>query len=162
MDQGEGHFIAKMVKHGEQELSPIKEIKASKLNEAVQDFMNKQGCAPLHFYEQQGKVYGRIAPFIKLDKIRILRQGIECGEIIKNRFEPHHAFYLASVNQPYFKQSYELKPDEIKTYLHGDVINAELKGYTAILYQGVGIGFAKGDGRILKNKFPKGLRVNSF
>ena len=24
------------------------------------------------------------------------------------------------------------------------------------------IGFAKGDGRILKNKFPKGLRVNSF
>ncbi len=162
MDQGEGHFIAKMIKHGEQQLSPIKEIKASKLNESVQDFMNKQGCAPLSFYEQQGKVYGRLAPFIKLDKIRILRQGIECGEIIKNRFEPHHAFYLASVNQPYFKQSYELKPDEIKTYLHGDIINAELKGYTAILYQGVGIGFAKGDGRILKNKFPKGLRVNSF
>lgn len=162
MDQGEGHFIAKMVKHGEQPACPIKEIKASKVDEAVIDFMDKQGSAPLNFYVQQGKVYGRKGNFIKLDKIRILRQGIECGEMVKNRFEPHHAFYLASVNQNYFKQSYELKADEIKKYLHGDVLEAELKGYTAILYHGVGIGFAKGDGRILKNKFPKGLRINSL
>lgn len=162
MDQGEGHFIAKMVKHGEQSISPIKEIKAAKVDEAVTDFMNKQGSASLNFYVQQGKVYGRKGNFIKLDKIRILRQGIECGEMIKNRFEPHHAFYLASVNQNCFKQSYELNTEEIKKYLHGDVLEAELKGYTAILYQGVGIGFAKGDGRILKNKFPKGLRVNSL
>lgn len=162
MDQGEGHFIAKMVKHGEQSISPIKEIKAAKVDEAVTDFMNKQGSASLNFYVQQGKVYGRKGNFIKLDKIRILRQGIECGEMIKNRFEPHHAFYLAGVNQNCFKQSYELNTEEIKKYLHGDVLEAELKGYTAILYQGVGIGFAKGDGRILKNKFPKGLRVNSL
>lgn len=162
MDQGEGHFIAKMVKRGEQLTSPIKEIKTAKVDEAVIDFMKKQGSAPLNFYVYQGKVYGRKGNFIKLDKIRILRQGIECGEMIKNRFEPHHAFYLASVNQNYFKQSYELKADEIKKYLHGDVLEAELKGYTAILYHGVGIGFAKGDGRILKNKFPKGLRVNSL
>lgn len=162
MDQGEGHFIAKMVKRGEQLTSPIKEIKTAKVDEAVIDFMKKQGSAPLNFYVHQGKVYGRKGNFIKLDKIRILRQGIECGEMVKNRFEPHHAFYLASVNQNYFKQSYELKADEIKKYLHGDVLEAELKGYTAILYQGVGIGFAKGDGRILKNKFPKGLRVNSL
>lgn len=162
MDQGEGHFIAKMVKHGEQSMSPIKEMKPSKVDETVTDFMNKQGSAPLNLYVHQGKVYGRKGSFIKLDKIRILRQGIECGEMVKNRFEPHHAFYLASVNQNYFKQSYELKADEIKKYLHGDVLEAELKGYTAILYHGVGIGFAKGDGRILKNKFPKGLRVNSL
>lgn len=162
MDQGEGHFIAKMVKRGEQLTSPIKEIKAGKVDEAVIDFMKKQGSASLNFYVQQGKVYGRKGNFIKLDKIRILRQGIECGEMIKNRFEPHHAFYLASVNQNYFKQSYELNAEEIKKYLHGDVLEAELKGYTAILYHGVGIGFAKGDGRILKNKFPKGLRVNSL
>lgn len=162
MDQGEGHFIAKMVKHGEQLTSPIKEIKAAKVDETVINFMDKQGSAPLNFYVHQGKVYGRKGNFIKLDKIRILRQGIECGEMIKNRFEPHHAFYLASVNQNYFKQSYELNAEEIKKYLHGDVLEAELKGYTAILYHGVGIGFAKGDGRILKNKFPKGLRVNSL
>lgn len=162
MDQGEGHFIAKMVKRGEQLTSPIKEIKAGKVDEAVIDFMKKQGSASLNFYVQQGKVYGRKGNFIKFDKIRILRQGIECGEMIKNRFEPHHAFYLASVNQNYFKQSYELNAEEIKKYLHGDVLEAELKGYTAILYHGVGIGFAKGDGRILKNKFPKGLRVNSL
>lgn len=162
MDQGEGHFIAKMVKRGEQLTSPIKEIKTAKVDEAVIDFMKKQGSAPLNFYVYQGKVYGRKGNFIKLDKIRILRQGIECGEMVKNRFEPHHAFYLASVNQNYFKQSYELKADEIKKFLHGDVLEAELKGYTAILYHGVGIGFAKGDGRILKNKFPKGLRVNSL
>lgn len=162
MDQGEGHFIAKMVKRGEQLTSPIKEIKSAKVDEAVIDFMKKQGSASLNFYVHQGKVYGRKGNFMKLDKIRILRQGIECGEMIKNRFEPHHAFYLASVNQNYFKQSYELNAEEIKKYLHGDVLEAELKGYTAILYHGVGIGFAKGDGRILKNKFPKGLRVNSL
>lgn len=160
MDQGEGHFIAKLVKHGEQVQSPIKCMKPSKIDDAVNAFMQHQGSAPFNYYVHQGKVYGRIQPMIKLDKIRILRQGVECGECVKNRFEPHHAFYLASVNQPYFKQSYELKPEEIKAYLHGDVIQAELKGYTAILYQGVALGFAKGDGRILKNKFPKGLRIH--
>ncbi len=160
MDQGEGHFIAKLIKHGSQVISPLNELKTGKLDTCVTQFLHEQGSAFNQYMNLQGKIYGRLQPFIKLDKIRILRQGCECGELVKNRFEPHHAFYLAAANQSVLNQRYELKDDEAALYLHGDVLPSELKGYTAVCYKSYPIGFAKGDGRILKNKFPKGLRIS--
>ena len=47
---------------------------------------------------------------------------------------------------------------EIAAYLHGDVIPSEKKGWTLVTAGGFSIGWGKGDGKVLKNHYPKGLR----
>ena len=44
-------------------------------------------------------------------------------------------------------------------YLHGDVIPSDKKGWTLVTAGGFSIGWGKGDGKILKNHYPKGLRL---
>ena len=54
--------------------------------------------------------------------------------------------------------SYPAESPEMKAYLHGDVLPATEKGWTLVRCDGYGIGWAKGDGKQLKNHYPKGLR----
>lgn len=161
MDKGEGHFIAKMKRVSENTKVKLDEIKNKKLVECVDDFMNTQLYdLPKYFYENHGKVYAKNTPFLKLKKTKILRQGIMCGEIIKNRFEPHHHFYMASDLDDTRKKIVEIDDNESAIFLSGNVINKPCeKGYTALSYHHHIIGFGKSDGKTIKNKFPKGLRV---
>jgi len=48
--------------------------------------------------------------------------------------------------------------DEIAAYIHGDVIPSEKKGWCLVTVGGFSLGWGKGDGRVLKNHYPKGLR----
>ena len=43
-------------------------------------------------------------------------------------------------------------------YIHGDVVPSEKKGWCLVTAGGYSIGWGKGDGRVLKNHYPKGLR----
>jgi hypothetical protein len=47
---------------------------------------------------------------------------------------------------------------EISAYLRGDVLNWEKKGWHLVTVDGFSIGWGKGDGSVLKNHYPKGLR----
>lgn len=161
MDKGEGHFIAKMKRVSEQPKAKLELLKNSHLDECVSTFMNTQlNNLPKYFYENKGKVYAKNQPFIKLKKTKILRQGILCGEIIKNRFEPHHHFYMASNLDTMRKKVVEIDEQECTIYLQGNILNKPCeKGYVALSYKNHIIGFGKSDGKVIKNKFPKGLRV---
>ena len=55
-------------------------------------------------------------------------------------------------------QDYGENSEEIKAYLHGDVVPSERKGWCLVRSGGYSIGWGKGDGRVLKNHYPKGLR----
>ena len=46
----------------------------------------------------------------------------------------------------------------MKAYLHGDVIPSGKKGWCLVKAGDYTIGWGKGDGRVLKNHYPKGLR----
>ena len=35
-----------------------------------------------------------------------------------------------------------------------------IKGYVCVKYKGIPLGYGKGDGNMIKNKYPKGLRTN--
>lgn len=161
MDKGEGHFIAKMVKHKEADEAKLKMQKAYKLDKLTQAFIDEQLVeCPYIFYEQAGKVYAKKTAFIQLEGIKILRQGLLCGEIVKNRFEPHHHFYLATSNSGLLQHVIELDEQQVSTYLEGNVLMISgYKGYHAVCKDGIILGFVKGDGNCLKNKYPKGLRV---
>ena len=162
MDKGEGHFIAKLKKVGASEKSKLDFEKSAKLESYVHSFFQDQlKDLPLYFYIHNQKVYCKNTPFIKLKKGKVLRQGILCGEMVKNRFEPHHHFYMASSLDPYRKKVIELTKEEVNIFLSGNVVSHACdKGYVALAYEGHILGFGKSDGSVIKNKYPKGLRVN--
>lgn len=161
MDKGEGHFIAKLKKHGMSSRVTLKELGNDKLPPFVELFLKDQlRQRPPYCMILQDKVYMKHTPFIKLKKTRILRQGILVGEMIKNRIEPHQHFYTVSILQNHYLRTYELHEEECRAYLQGNQIMVPgYKGYTCLTWHHHPIAFGKGDGMVIKNKYPKGMRV---
>ena len=89
--------------------------------------------------------------------VRVLRPGLELCEVKKDRIEPAHALalYLASAGA---QQDVSAESKEIKAYMHGETIPTDRTGWCLVTVDGYGIGWGKGDGRVLKNHYPKGLR----
>ena len=52
----------------------------------------------------------------------------------------------------------ELGSDDLKKYLSGETIETDLVGWGVVCVDGFTLGLFKGDGRIAKNHYPKGLR----
>ena len=90
-------------------------------------------------------------------RLKVLRPGLELGTVKKDRFEPAHALalWLSSCKTT---QSYAPDSEEMKAYLHGDVLPGTQKGWCLIKAGPYSIGWTKGDGKQLKNHYPKGLR----
>lgn len=164
MDQGEGHFVAKFRKHGTQPESRKKEEKASAVPVFVTQFLKQSlPIQPAYVQENNGRIYAMQEPFLKLKDIRILRQGCQVGEIVKNRLEPHQHFFVSNAYGRDILQSYGMSDEECRQFLQGQqlaVAGYSYKGYTKLLWRGHAVGFAKGDGTVLKNKYPKGLRIH--
>ena len=47
---------------------------------------------------------------------------------------------------------------EMAEYIHGNVVPSQVRGWTLVTAGGYSIGWGKGDGTVLKNHYPKGLR----
>lgn len=161
MDKGEGHFIAKFKRNSDNEAVKLSYMKDMPMPSCVTAFLNEQlKQVPQYYCEIDGRVFLKNTPFIKLKRTRILRQGIMCGEIKKQRFEPHHHFYMASILDAYRKKVVALDDEQCQIYLSGNVIEKDVeKGYVGLSYHKHMLGFGKSDGRVIKNKYPKGLRI---
>ena len=90
-------------------------------------------------------------------KIKVMRPGLELGTVKKDRFEPAHALALW-LKDCKNTESYGAESEEMKAYIHGDVVTSEKKGWCLVCADNYSIGWGKGDGRVLKNHYPKGLR----
>ena len=92
-----------------------------------------------------------------LDRLKVMRPGLELGTVKKDRFEPSHALALWLKD---CDNIHRLPADsgEMAAYLHGEVIPCEKKGWCLVCADAYSIGWGKGDGRVLKNHYPKGLR----
>lgn len=93
----------------------------------------------------------------EIRKLKVLRPGLELGNVKKDRFEPAHALALW-LKECANVQDYGPDSEEIRDYLHGDVVPSGVKGWCLVRAGGYSIGWGKGDGRVLKNHYPKGLR----
>ena len=92
-----------------------------------------------------------------MKRLKVMRPGLELGEVKKGRFEPAHALALwlkdcANV------VSFPAEGAEIREYMHGNVISGTIKGWCLVKAGDYSLGWAKGDGNQLKNHYPKGLR----
>lgn len=165
LHHGEGHFVAVLKKAGDK---PQRVIKTQKEDKNTKD-------AQMLFKEFEKKflntnIFGHFKMFgenlyliphgIDLDKLKVSRGGFHLGIIKKNRFEPSHALVLALKYED-FKQivNYSCDDLELLKYLHGETIESNITGYCAIMVDKNPIGWAKGSGGVLKNHYPKHLRL---
>lgn len=155
---GEGHFAAVLRKNGGgTEDIPLE--KGEKLPKQWDSFAKE-----LNITLPAGKAvcFGQSlfwAPeeMPEIRKLKVLRPGLELGNVKKDRFEPAHALALW-LKECANVQDYGPDSEEIRDYLHGDVVPSEAKGWCLVRAGGYSIGWGKGDGRVLKNHYPKGLR----
>ena len=106
------------------------------------------------------------------DGLKVLRCGLHLGTVKKDRFEPSHALALA-LSKESVKLSYDIPSDsqQIRQYLNGQTLRpgsdapagealSKSKGWCLVTCDGYSIGWAKLAGGMLKNHYPKGLRIN--
>ncbi len=97
---------------------------------------------------------------IPLPERGVFMPGVALGEVIKGRLVPHHQLFSAYGHL--FRNRYELRDEnEAARYMHGEEIAAppELHGYVAITWHGCAIGGGKASSGVIKNHYPKGLRI---
>ena len=155
---GEGHFAAVLRKNGDEEADGSG-CQGEKLPKEWVSFAKE-----LNIKLPEGKaisfgqsLYWAPTDMPELKGLKVERPGLELGVVKKDRFEPSHALALwlktcANV------EKFTADSAEIDKYLHGDVVNSTKKGWCLVTVDGFSLGWGKGDGRVLKNHYPKGLR----
>ena len=155
---GEGHFAAVLRrKDGE-------ETKYTVGGEEKLPVLWQQFAKQMHIRLPEGKAvrFGQSLYWAPLEMpdlrgIKVLRPGLELGEEKKDRFEPAHALALW-LRECANMHDVAADSEQIVAYMHGEVIASQQKGWCLVTVDGYSIGWGKGDGKVLKNHYPKGLR----
>lgn len=173
--QGEGHFAAVLTKNGSvpedfesisaggiQKGLPDKELqewKAFCKEFLADDWFAKHAGSYIKFGEN---LYLIPENMPNLKGLKVLRPGLQVGEIKKDRFEPSHALALA-LSPEEVKQVYDLSSTDrlSRAFINGETFPAEGgKGWHLVCVDGFSLGWGKLAGNIMKNHYPKGLRKN--
>jgi NOL1/NOP2/sun family putative RNA methylase len=168
--KGEGHFMALLRK--KQSLDGVEKKKDDTEKEKplpgeLADFLSllSKPFDTRRIYIKDEIVYYLPESFPKQGKkLRYLRTGLLIGELKKGRFEP--AQPLAMVLKPEeFGQTicWNKEDERVIRYLKGETISlkeeeGQRKGWCLICVDGFPLGFAKGSGSTLKNKYYPGWR----
>ena len=155
---GEGHFAA-VLKKTSGETEEVSIPAGEKLPKPWLSFAKEPGIT---LPEGKAVSFGQNlfwAPEAMPDisRLKVMRPGLELGTIKKDRFEPAHALALW-LDDCSHVHTCEPDGDAMKAYLHGEVIPSAKKGWCLVKAGNFSIGWGKGDGNVLKNHYPKGLR----
>ena len=158
---GEGHFAAVLRKAGEEETDAVP-IAGQKMPKEWNDFAK---ALSIQLPAGKALLFGSSLYWVPeempdIHRIKVVRPGLELGEVKKNRFEPAHALALW-LKKCENIQNLPVGSEEIRKYLAGEVIPGQVRGWCLITVDGYSIGWGKGDGNSIKNHYPKGLRRNS-
>lgn len=155
---GEGHFVAVLRKaEGPCEETPL--ATGEKLPKEWTEFAKDLDiCLPAGkaiFFGQS--LYWAPEEMPNIRGVKVLRPGLELGILKKDRFEPAHGLALWLKNA---KRTENLSPEgsEIQAFMRGETILSPIRGWTLVQVNRFSIGWGKGDGKVLKNHYPKGLR----
>lgn len=179
--RGEGHFVARLMKGGIR-LPRQSDVRMSDDSSGKRDKKGKKkmkDAAPTDAwagYEAFAKQYLRcelngcrqmfgdqlyLVPqeMPDLRGMKVLRPGLHLGTDKKNRFEPSHALALALRAD---QVSQVCETDEPEQYLRGMTLSCDpaLDGWVLVTYQGMPLGWGKASRGVVKNHYPKGLRIN--
>ena len=160
-DGGEGHFLALFRRKGEEPCAKLPCYSEDKVAAAVREAVAEwAGELPEGVLCAAGDTWRLMPPDTpQLRGISYLMAGVALAEQRKNRLMPTHAWAMALGDRA--TQTLALLADDqnLPRFLRGESVPFAGRGYAAVTVEGVSVGFGKGDGRQLKNHYPKGLRL---
>lgn len=147
---GEGHYICHIRKPGvkKENSFSFKEFNLKEFNISLK-------CDHIEKYESSIYASNMV---LESKGLHIIRNGIKIGELNKGyyKFDLHLA---RSINA--YQNEIQLSKEETQKYLKGEMLVKEnTPGYILLKYNNMPIDFAKGDGKVIKNHYPKYRRGN--
>ncbi|MDO5415762.1 MAG: RsmB/NOP family class I SAM-dependent RNA methyltransferase [Lachnospiraceae bacterium] len=179
--KGEGHFLALLRK---KETADAAAVPGHAAGKAVRAGRQELGDFPEFAKGLSGGFAGLLASALKQDRVRLihenlyllpeefpegarlryLRTGLHLGELKRGRFEPGQAFAMALKASDFSETIHFSKEDErVLRYLKGETLSllpeeGGRKGWCLVCLEDFPLGWAKGTGAMLKNKYYPGWR----
>lgn len=166
--KGEGHYFAVLQREGECDYLPkagngmekgLPAQEYSLFSAFREQYLSNWTASGIYLrYGEQ--LYLGMEGMPALKGIRALRPGLHLGAFKKNRFEPSHALALA-LKPEEAKQKVNLTFAEAEQYIGGQTVsvNTQAKGWCLACVAGYSLGWGKITGTVMKNHYPKGLRI---
>lgn len=162
--KGEGHFIARLKKEDGLDRKQRSFIKGEKDAKKLVEYdafakeylkIRPEGIPVFH----GDYLYAVPEQMIPLKGLRALRPGLELGQNKKNRFEPSHALGMSFLPGEAAAKA-DLTFEEAFRYQKGEGIRKEAeKGWVFLEVMGFPMGIGKSVNGMIKNHYPKGIRV---
>lgn len=158
LQRGEGHFIAVLQKNGT-DVNPTPPLRSTAPPADYRTFEQQALKIRLDGGFQLFGDHLYLVP-ANIQGLKVVRAGLYLGICKKGRFEPSHALALAC-RQADFQNTLNFSADDpsLAAFLHGETLSCAAAGWTAVCVDGFPIGWGKAAGGILKNHFPKALRL---
>lgn len=159
--RGEGHFVALLEKREGEEARPLRPFLLPSPGKGeialARDFLREQiaeDVIPNALFA--GRIVQAPAEAPPLDKVKVLRLGLQIGECRGKLFFPDHALALACPP----RKGTPLSPAEAERYQSGETLAApaDLQGFCVLTLEGLPLGWGKASAGQIKNHYPKGLR----
>lgn len=161
--RGEGHYVALLRKEGGERLDK-KCVKTAKEDKDIrlyrsfeEEFIN---VSFKNLFRAGDFLYSLPAGIFSLEGLKVLRAGVRLGEYVNGRFEPSHSLAM-SLKREEIKNFVSLPLSEADKYLRGETFPADgaRKGRCVVGVENFPLGLGKISGGIVKNHYPKGLRI---
>ena len=166
-DGGEGHFMAKLQKAADAEVPSPPKVKPPKAVKPPAEWLE---FAKAYFPALVSRPLAGAGEWLLLPapgseglntaKLRIVRGGVLAGSVLKKRFQPAHALFMAYGADCTNREELTLADPRTAAWLRGEEIDAATaqNGWCAVLVDGFPLGGGKVSGGRIKNHYPKGLR----
>lgn len=161
---GEGHFCALMQKQDGfnewEESYTLPVFKDKKLLCEYKKFESETLFVKFDNLHIVGDVLYSLPNEMPKISVQTLRAGVRLGQFVKGRFVPDQS--LASCLKRSEVNGVDVDENQASLYLSGNVVNCDenIKGWCVVFYKGLSLGWGKAVNGILKNHYPKGLRIN--
>ncbi|MDD7389396.1 MAG: RsmB/NOP family class I SAM-dependent RNA methyltransferase [Lachnospiraceae bacterium] len=167
---GEGHGVAVLKKAGEWTGSR----EAGLRQEKTISWDDRKQLKEFHAWESEtlaapmagqylffGNQLYRVPEFCPpLKGLKVLRPGLQMGEVKGKLFRPAHALAMA-LRPEEVRQAVLGSREDIYRYLHGETLDCgQEKGWVLVCVDGVSAGWGKASSQTVKNHYPKGLRIS--
>ncbi len=169
-DGGEGHFVALFRRAGDADREDSREaarktpVKPDRFGEDFRrlyaDCFSDAPRGVIRTFGGRVRLLPEALPELTLKGL--LTAGIPAAEVRTNRLEPCHGLFMAAPAAACRRLlTLSLDDERGKRFLRGESLPAPgcPDGWTAVALEGLVTGFGKVTGGVLKNRYPKGLRL---
>ena len=168
ISRGEGQFVAVLKRDKDSDISSTilyKDASISPTKDEIKiatDFLKDNLVSiPDMRLIKRGELISMVPKDLPIPKNAVFSVGVCLGEIRGKNLFPHHNFFSAYGNL--FKRKVELcsGDERVAKYMRGEEIRTDSgdSGFCAVTYSGVCLGGGKISGGVVKNHYPKGLRI---